>query len=229
MKRIGIISLAMLLVIFVASAAMAQGFGFGKKKEDTAKVDVDGLSKQALSLITKVQLANITFGEGIVSIQEAVGKKEEAERLRQLIANAKEKKGDKNVTKELVAEVNNATASLSNVELGTQINKEQAQKFLWTSVTNIGIGVILDGLAAKDASDLLKEAQGALKQVSFTSAGKVKDVIDVSQFIVKEIPPQASSLQKYSSKLIDYMKTNGIPTPSPESIKKAANEKLKEG
>ncbi|MFZ4440367.1 MAG: hypothetical protein ACOYOS_18240 [Syntrophales bacterium] len=228
MKRIGTVSLAILLVIFVASSATAQGL-FGTKKDDAPKADVDGLSKRSASLLNKVQSATISFAEGVVLVQIAVGQKEEAAKLQQAIANAKEKKGDQNATSALVGEVNNATASLNKIDLAAQMNKEKALESLGSSILKIGIGVILDGLAAADASALLQESQAALKQVSFMAAGKVKDVINVAQFVVKEIPPQASSLQQYSGKLIDYAKVNAIPTPSAEDIKAKAAAMKDEG
>ena len=228
MKGIRIVGLAILLIIFVVSTVAAQGL-FGGKKDDKAKVDVEGLSKRSASLLNNVQSATISFAEGIVLVQIAVGQKAEAEKLQQSIANAKAKKGDKNATKALVGEVNNATASLNKVELASQMSKEKAQESLGSSILKIGIGVILDGFAAKNASDLLQESQAALKQVSWGAAGKVKEVIDVAQFVVQEIPPQANNLQQYSGKLIDYGKTNGISMPSQESIKKQADAKLAEG
>lgn len=223
MKRIGIGSLTILLVIFMVSSAMAFDLP-GMKKDNKAKVDVDGLSKRSDSLMNKVRLATISFAEGIVLVQIAVGQKEEAEKLQQAINTAKEKKEDQNATKALVGEVNNATASLSKINLNSQLSKEKAQESLGTSILKIGIGVIIDGFAVKDASALLQESQAAVKQVSFTAVGKVKDVINVTQFVAQEIPTQASSLQQYSGKLIDYAKANGIPTPSKEDIQKKVTE-----
>jgi len=126
------------------------------------------------------------------------------------------------LAKELVGATNNAADALKNVDLSAQMNKEKAKESLGESILDIGVGVILDGVAAKNAADLLQEAQTALKQVSFGDAGKVKEVVNVDQFVAKEIPPQASSLQQFSAKLVDYAKTNGIPTRSPEEAKKKA-------
>lgn len=228
MKGIRIVGLAILLVIFVVLSAMAFDLP-GMKKDNKANVDADGLSKRSASLLNNVQSATISFAEGIVLVQIAVGHKEDAEKLQQAISNAKAKKGDKDATKVLVGEVNNATASLNKVELAAQMNKEKAQESLGSSILKIGVGVILDGVAAKDATDLLQESQAALKQLSFGAVGKVKEVIDVAQFVVQEIPPQANNLQQYSGKLIDYGKANGISMPSQESIKKEADAKLTEG
>jgi hypothetical protein len=228
MRRTGIIGLAILLIIFMVSSASAFG-PFGGKKDEGKKPDVDGLSKRSATLLNNVQSATISFAEDLVLVQIAVGQKAEAEKLQQSIANAKEKKGDKNATKALVGEVNNATASLNKVELQSQMSKEKAKDSLGNSILKIGVGVILDGIAAKNAADLLQEAQAALKQVSWSALGKVKDIIDVAQFVTQEIPPQADNLQKYSGKLVDYAATNGIPTPSTESIKKQADAQLAEG
>ncbi len=228
MKRSGIVGLAVLLVIFMFSSAWAFG-PFGGKKDDGKKPDVDGLSKRSAALLKNVQSATISFAEGLVLVQIAVGQKAEAEKLQQSIRNAKEKKGDKNAIKALVGDVNNATASLNNVDLASQMSKEMVKDTLGNSIMKIGVGVILDGIAAKNATDLLQEAQAALKQVSLGATGTVKEIIDVAQFVAQEIPPQANNLQQYSKKLVDYATTNGIPTPSAESIKKQADAQLAEG
>ncbi|HNZ32525.1 MAG TPA: hypothetical protein PKJ25_10545 [Smithellaceae bacterium] len=219
MKDMRIVGLVVLMVFFMVASALAFN-PFGAKKDEGKKVDVDGLSKRSATLVNNVQTATISFAEGIVFVQEAVGQEAAAEQLKQSIANAKEKKGDQNATKALVSSVNKAAGSLNQIDFAAKMNKEKAKESLGNSILKIGAGVILDGIAAKNASDLLQESQAALKQVSFTSAGKVKDVIDVAKFVAQEIPPQASSMQQFSAKLIEYAKTNGIPTPSPEAIKK---------
>ena len=56
----------------------------------------------------------------------------------------------------------------------------------------IGIGVIYDGIAVKDATVLLKDAQAAVKQVSFSVVGQIKDIISISQFVVTENPTQGA-------------------------------------
>jgi len=222
MKQMRIYCLVVLAIFFMVVSAAAFN-PFGEKKDEGKKVDVDGLTKRSATLVNNVQTATISFAEGIVLVQEAVGQEAAAEQLKQSIANAKEKKGDQNATKALVSEVNNASGSLNKINFAAKMNKEKAKESLGNSILKIGVGVILDGIAAKNASDLLNESQAALKQVSFTSAGTVKDVINVSKFIAQEIPPQANSMQKFSANLIEYAKTNGIPTPSNEAVKKEAD------
>jgi len=222
MKQMRIYCLVVLAIFFMVVSAAAFN-PFGEKKDEGKKVDVDGLTKRSATLVNNVQTATISFAEGIVLVQEAVGQEAAAEQLKQSIANAKEKKGDQNATKALVSEVNNASGSLNKINFAAEMNKEKAKESLGNSILKIGVGVILDGIAAKNASDLLNESQAALKQVSFTSAGTVKDVINVSKFIAQEIPPQANSMQKFSANLIEYAKTNGIPTPSNEAVKKEAD------
>ena len=226
MKRIGISS-AILLVIFVVSSAMAFDLLPGKNKADKANVDVNSLSTRSASLLSRVQAATASFGEGIVLVMQAVGKKEDAEKLQQSINNMKENKGDINATKDCTGKVNNAVAEMKDIDLASQMNKEQAQAHLGDSILKIGIGGILDGYAVKDASVLLQESQAALKQVSWTTVGKVKSVINVAQFVVQEIPPQANNLNQYSGKLVAYAKTVGIKV-NPETIKKQAEAKMAE-
>ncbi|MDI9571427.1 MAG: hypothetical protein QM278_12070 [Pseudomonadota bacterium] len=221
MKKMRVVGFVVLTVFLLAASASAFS-PFGAKKDEGKKVDVDGLSKRSVVIINNVQAATISFLEGIVLVQEAVGQETAAEQLKQTIANAKEKKGDQNATKALVSESNKALASLKDIDLAAKMNKEKAKESLGNSILKVGVGVILDGIAAKNASELLTESQAALKQVSFTSAGKVKDVIGVAKFVAQEIPPQANSMQQFSAKLIAYAKTNGFTYPSPEAVKKTA-------
>jgi hypothetical protein len=132
-----------------------------------------------------------------------------------------ENKGDINATKACTGNINNAVAQIKDIDYNTQMNKEQAQAHLGDSILKIGVGLIFDGSAVTDASGLLKESQAALKQVSFTAVGKVKDVINVAQFVSQEIPPQVNSLQQYSGKLVAYGNTVGVKV-DPEAIKKMA-------
>lgn len=225
MKKVFCLVLIGLFLIFPL-VAQAQ-FGFGGKKDSGAKVDVEGLSKKSAKLLANVRSATIAFAEALVPIQEAVGKKEDAEKLRQAIKNAKDDKTQDSV-KTLVGSTNEATNALNTIDLNASLNKEKAKEFLTQSLLSMGSGVILDGIAAKNASDLLNEAQTALKSASFTQAGKVKEVINVSQFVVKEIPPQANNVKTFSDKLIKYATTNGIPTPTQEDLQKKAKD-MEEG
>ena len=223
MKRIGIGSLVILLVIFMVSAVTAQSL-FGMKKDAGAKVDVNALSSRSAVVMSNVRMATISFAEALFNVEIAVGHKEQAEKLQQAINNAKEKKDDINAVKALSVEVNNAANDLDKVNLQSSMNKEEAQKNLGTSILKIGVGLIFDGIAAKEAPGVLNDAQSALKQVSFTVLGKVKDMITVGQFVTTEIPSQMTHLQKVSGKLVDYAKTNGIPTPSLEDAQKMSKE-----
>ncbi|HOT43133.1 MAG TPA: hypothetical protein PLL96_10350 [Syntrophorhabdaceae bacterium] len=222
MKKVFYLLLIGLFLVLPLIAQAQFGFG-GKKGGEEAKVDVEGLSKRSAKLLDNVRSATISFAQALVPIAQAVGHKEMAEKLEQSIKNAKDDKSQDSV-KNLVGVTNDATNSLNKIDLNSALNKEKAKEFLNESLLHMGAGVIMDGIAAKNASDLLKEAQDALKKASITQAGKVKEVISVSQFVVKEIPPQASSVKNFSDNLIKYATTNGIPTPSKEDIEKKAKD-----
>lgn len=226
-RKTGIVMVASLIIIFTVSTVAALDL-FGGKKDAGAKVDVNALSSRSASVVSNVQKATISFAEALIYVEVAVGHKAEAEKLQQLINNAKEKKDDINAIKALNAEVNNAADDLDKVDYQSSMNKEEAQKNLGNSILKIGVGLIFDGIAAKDAPGLLSDAQAALKQVSFTVVGKVKEMITVGQFVTSEIPPQMTHLKKVSGKLVDYAKANGIPTPSVEDIQNAAQGMTKD-
>lgn len=226
-RKSGVVMIASLLIVLTVSSVTAFDL-LGGKKDAGAKVDVDALSGRSASVMSNVSKGTLSFAEALLHVETAVGHKAEAEKLQQAINNAKEKKDDTNAIKALSAEVNNASDDLDKTNLQSSMNKEEAKKSLGNSILKIGVGLIFDGIAAKDAPGLLSDAQAALKQVSFTVVGKVKDMITVAQFVTSEIPSQMNHLRKVSGKLTDYAKTNGIPTPSKEDIQKSM-EGTKEG
>jgi hypothetical protein len=224
MKRV--LMLAVVIVFCLPGLCLAQLGGLLGKKGNP-QVDVEGLSARSAVVMGLVQKANISFAEAVVAVQEAAGKKEAAEKLKQNIANLKSKPDSHN-TKVLVSEVNNATADIDKNNVIAQIKADEAQKFMGNSILSVGTGILLDGVAAKNASVLLNDSQAALKQAPFTSAGKIKDVVNVAQFTTQEVPPQATSMKTFSEKLIDYSKSHGIPYPSAEEIAEKAKNVEKE-
>ena len=197
------------------------------KKKEAPKVDLDGLSSRAEVVKSLVQKATVSFAEAVVDIQEASGKKEQAEKMKQNIANVKSKPGQENL-KVLMRSVNEGVADIEKTNSLAQINDAEAKKFMGSSILKVGVGVILDGTATKNAGVMVKDAQAALKQAPITSAGKIKDVIDVGQFVTQEVPPQVTSMDAFAGQLIVYAKAKGIPYPSPEEIAQRAKMVEKE-
>jgi len=205
---------------------LAQLWDFLKKK-GAPKVDVDGLSSRAEAVKTLVSKATISFAEAVVDVQEASGKKEQAEKMKQNIASVKSKPGQESL-KVLMRSVNEGVADIEKTNSLAQISEADAKKFMGASILKVGVGVILDGTAAKNAGVLVKDAQEGLKQTSITSAGKIKDVIEVGQFATQEVPPQVTSMDAFGARLIDYAKAKGIPYPSPEEVSQKAKALEKE-
>lgn len=224
MKK-GLVLVLNVVILFGISGFCLAQLPFGKK--EGAKVDVEGLSARSIAVMTLVRKANISFAEGVIAIQEASGRKEQAEKLKQIIANVKSKPDQAN-TKVLISENNTAAKEIEENNVIAQIKGEEAQKLMGKSCLNVGVGVLLDGIAADNGAVLLNDAQAALKQVSFMSAGKVKDVVAVGQFVSQEVPPQVRSMKTFSEKLFEYAKTNGIPVPAADDLEKISKEKLAE-
>ncbi len=222
-EKVRVVIIACLFMILCVSNVMAFGLP-SLPKSSGVKVDADALSSRSTAVMKNVRIGTIAFAESLVNIEIALGHKEQAEKLQQAINNVNEKKDDPAVMKVLVEENNKAADELAKVDLKSNIDKEKAKSNLATSILKIGVGVIFDGIAVKDAAVLLKDSKDAVKSVSFTAVGKVKDVISTTTFVGTEIPPQISNLQKISGKLIDYAQTNGIPTPSKEDIAKKVKE-----
>ena len=220
------VGLFFVLGFFWPQVGSAQFRDFLKKKEGP-KVDVDGLSSRAEAVKKQVEKASISFAEAVMNIQEASGKKEQAQKMKQNIANVKAKPGQENL-KVLMRSVNEGAADIEKTNSLAQISDADAKKIMGTSILKVGVGGVLDGNAAKMAPPLVKDAQEALKQAPVTSAGKIKDVIDVGQFVSQEVPPQVVSMDAFGATLINYAKTKGIPYPSPEEIAQKAKMVEKE-
>ncbi len=219
-------SVCMLVLIFTVHPANALDL-FGS--DDSGKVNVDALTASSADVMKKVRKATIAFAEAVINVQNAVGKKESAEKLKTSLDNLKSNPDDPNKVKVCVADLNNAVTELNDVDMQSQCEKSQAQSFLANSILNVGAGILMDSLASAKASALLKDSQAALKKVSFLSAGKVKNVITTSQFIVTEVPPQANSMQTFSTKMITYAKTNGLSVSNNKAdIEKKKQEMEKE-
>ena len=224
-----VLVLAVIIIFCLPGLCLAQLGGLlGKPgKKESTKVNVDGLSASSAAVMALVRKANISFAEAVVAVQEAAGKKEGAEKLKQNIANVKSKPDNDN-TKLLISEVNNAQADIDKNNVIAQIKADDAQKFMGNSILNVGTGILLDGIASKNASVLLNDSQAALKQAPLASTDKIKDVVSVAQFVTQEVPPQATSMKTFSEKLVDYAKSHGIPIPSTEDIAQKAKTMEKE-
>lgn len=194
-------------------------------KKDMAKVDVEGLSKRSFYVMTLMQEASISYSDAIISIEEANGKKEEAEKLKQLVAKLKAKPS-KEDNKVLIQEENKAVADIEkNNDIG-KINAAEGKKFMGEAIVSVGIGILLDGTAATEGAVLLKEGKSALTRVPSTTVSRVKDAFDVATLATEEIPRQAKNMKSFSGKLVDRF--NEIPFLSAAEIAKKAKEVEKE-
>jgi len=210
-----------LVVLFCFSGFVWAQLGGLLGKKDTPKVDAEGLSARSVAVMTLVKKASIYYAEAVAAMHEAVGNKKTAEQLKQNIADLNSKPG-LDSTKVLVSNTDNAAKEVNSTESMSKLAAEDAQKFVGKSILNVGTGVLLDGLAVQNAGPLLNEAQGALKQAPITSAGKIKDVVAVGQFVTQDVPPRVTAMKSFSEKLIEYGKTKGISI-SPEEIQQKYN------
>jgi len=225
-----VLVLAVVIIFCLPGLCLAQLGGLlGKPgKKESTKVDVDGLSARSTDVMRLVRKATISFAEAVVAVQEAAGKKESAEKLKQNIANVKKSKPDIDNMKVLGGEVNNATADLDKNKDIEKIEAGEARKFLGNSILNVGVGILLDGIASENASVLLNDSQAALKQAPLASTGKIEDVVSVAQFATREVPRQVTSMKTFSENLVKYAKSHGIPCPSAEDAAQKAKNVMKE-
>lgn len=232
-KRIVLILVVTFLVLpNLVCAGMFDAFKKSGGSGGGSKVDINALAKRSGIIIGKVYSANIAFAESSADILEAVGKAQDAEKLRATVSNIKNKK-DKDIEglKTCVNLVNNAQEELSKIDLKSSLELAKARIFLVKSILEFSAGGILDLSAVNDAKTLLTEAKDGIQQVKAapmqygpSALNSLNEIIEVSKFIVESIPGQANNIQMFVNKLVDYAKTNKIEIPSQSEIEKRANE-----
>lgn len=239
-KRIVPILVATLFALLSLGCSGMSGMpgGLDKSGGGTAggsKVDIDAIDKQSAKIVIKVVLANIAFAKSSADILEAVGKSESAEKLRATVANIKDNPNKKEGLKTLVDSVNNAQSELNKIDLTSSLELSKARLFLGKSILEFGAGVILDLSSANDAKKLLTDAKDAIQQVKAapmqygpSALKSLNEIFEVSKFIAESIPSQATNIQTFTTKLIDYAKTNKIELPSQSEIEKRSMDMEKE-
>ncbi|MBC7474494.1 MAG: hypothetical protein H7263_09400 [Candidatus Sericytochromatia bacterium] len=203
-----------------------------KKSSDSGKaVDLDKLSSGGVRLINSVGKATITFSEAAIVMLSASGNKEGAERLKVALDELKKKPNDQEGIKKFVEGAGKtAVAELEKVKVDSKTKFNLSNAELISAFEKLGGATMLDVSAVGDAGNLVKEATELLDVVAkdpmkygFSAAGTVNSVISSGKFVTDNVPQQGKSIQGFTTKLVDYFKTNKVPVPSPERLKQIAD------
>ena len=192
------------------------------------------LESQSVDLVNQIQAATSYTSTAYADIYRAVGNKEMAAKLTAISTELAGKKSvsNKDSLKLQIDAVNTAGAGLDKVDLMTTKLNDSAKSALSSSMLNMGVASIYDGLATKSASDLLAKGNESLKALSGFAALKqappIKRSIANSNWVLNSTPSQVKQLTAAMNKVSEYSKAKGIPLPTQEAIDEKAKGLKKE-
>lgn len=224
----------------ISLSANAGPFDFMNQKKEESKsdnkaVNLDKLSAGGVQLINSVGKSTITFSEAAIVMLSAAGNKEQAEKLKAALDELKKKPNDENQIKSFVGGAGKtAIEELDKVKVDSKSRFKASNEELISAFEKLGGAAMFDVKAVGDAGNLVKEATGMLDIVSkdpmkygFSAVNTVNSVISSGKFVGENLPQQGKSIQGFTTKLVDYFKANKIPVPSPERLKKIAEDMQK--
>ena len=231
---------ALLLATIPAAAAFA-GFGSGllnnlkKGEKIEAKVDVDGLTGREVALKKRVSGSTIALAKGLIEVQEGVGRAASAAKLKAVLEEAQAKQDDFEQTKNLVAEVNNASDEIKQIDMQSDMDKGKARLCIGKALLYLGAGTLLDIQATNDARLLVTDITNGIKAAKSSpmayglSAGKtLLSGLNTARFVAETVPAQLNTMADVTKGLNQYAQTNKIETPSKEEQEKLAANMEKE-
>lgn len=207
------------LLLFFAVVENSMAFGIpgiggapagGEKKEGS--FDIEKTTKQfkeALWVATKLT------GESVRDLYVAIGKKEEAVKMEQLLKELEDAKAkdDKEALKKILEQVNNAVKELKKVELEKDAKSAEGKKYVGFAFLKTAVAVYLDKIAIDNAKLLIEKLPDEIRSNPM-QATKLNSVLDMAKFTANTVPEQLSNLGSVVSNISKYAKTNGIPSPS---------------
>jgi hypothetical protein len=241
MKKKVLLGLLMVSVfsINLSNVSFAGPFDFmgGKKEEpkkvESKKIDLNALSASGVKLILSAGRATFEFADASVIMLEALGKKEESEKLKSLVEEAKKKPNDEQNVKAFMGstETNKAFEELGKASINSKTKFALSTEQLVNAFSKIGGGLILDAKAVADAKGIVNEATSLVDIVKSDpmkyGISAAMTVISSGKFIADTVPQQTKHLKNFSDKLVAYFKANKIPMPSAEKLKQLSEDMQK--
>jgi hypothetical protein len=227
-NKVGIV----LLVLSLLLTMDVWGFKLKKpvlKGASGGSVDVNGLSSKQNDMLYDIIMATKVTSLAVAEVQEAVGKKEEAQKIRAVI---KEAENTKNLGKfkEAVSQVSNAQSELKDLDSQKSVyNKEAGEKIL-NALPYLYAGIKQYTEVLPKSKELLTSLQGAVKSLGtdMNNIKKVKDMIDVIGFISNSLPEQISNSKKSIDYINQFLKVKGVSIPSEKELQEKADSLEKE-
>jgi len=159
----------------------------------------------------KTYTANVVTGmlntvRGVENVQQALGKKQEAERLE---AIAKEIEQMKTPSSDTIEKASAAVASdpIDRTAL-TNVKSAEGKKLLANATANMMVATVYNAKAASSASALAGMKPG------ISDASSAPALLDAAKATATAGPTTIQNTATYLSALTDFLSKNNIPTPS---------------
>ncbi len=222
-----VLLIALMLNFAVVESSMAFGIpglggapAGGEKKEGGFDID-----KTTTQFKESLWGATELSGKAVKDLYEAIGKKEEAVKLEQLLKelkNAKDK-DDNDAFKKISEQINNAQKSLAETDLEKDAKSAEGKKYVGAASLKTAVAVYLDKIAIDNAKLLIEKLPDEISSNPMKAA-KLNSVLSMAKFAADKVPDNLSNLGKVVSNITKYAKTNGIPSPSKDEKQKALKD-----
>jgi hypothetical protein len=207
-------------------AAMAWEMpGMGADAETTA------IKESGTKLITRVYRATELLLQSSLVLQQAAGNKVAVEKLQSALKQLQAgKPDDQQGIKTAVESFNAAIASTKAAEGKARALSAKEKEQLLSGLLNAGIAGVFDAAALVEAKELTDKTTNVIKTASSNpmKVASLTSVVDTAKFVVELVPAQATSIKSVAESLGKYAKANGIPMPTADDIKKAAEKVQKQ-
>ena len=207
------------VALVFAGTAEAQFGGLGKKKEEkggggASQADVE-LQQEKLvnSFVTAQQ--NLLEAQSLVA--EALGLKEEKEKLDVERKSLSSGNVDKKALKKTVGLTENAQKAIQKkMDAGEALSAEGktliAKSLVPYAKSVAGVAAMVD-----DAKNLADGIQAQIKSAGMMGAMKVKKAFDVGLYIAPKVPGFATGMVKQLGSMVSFAKKNGVKVPKDAS------------
>jgi len=225
--------MVLVLVIAICSSAFAWpklGKSDDDQEEPSATVDISQLETSSVVLIYNASWATINIIDASVLIFDAIGNKEQAEKLRIGMEILKNNPEDEDSLKKYMGETNNAIEELNEVEDLESKLSSAATFDVATAFIALGCAIYLDKNALETAKLIMDDSKTALKETPKTKLKEIKRIKAISEsavFLSRNIPVQLKGIASVSTNLVNLAKTKGIELPSQDKIDERAKGMLK--
>ena len=139
---------------------------------------------------------------------------------------------DPDKLKEIMEEVNLATAKASQISRAKQFNRKKAKENVGRGILHAGIAIAYDVKAVNHGHNLIQIVPKAI-DANPLEALRLRRYLNITQLAMSNLPDQIKHIKSINSNLQDYSKDHNIPQPSKaeldQAIKKEAPKEIEVG